>query len=90
MEAFKQRKQNSVKTTTKKKNVRTKIVCTENVENVYFSSQRKSIISTIYLCLSVLSNRISLSKLSVEVLERFALATHFMAKGNFVSCNKNS
>lgn len=41
-----------------------------------------------YLCFNVFSNLISLSKLSVDVFDRFAFATHFMAKNKFVACNE--
>lgn len=37
------------------------------------------------LCLSVFNSFISLTKLSVELFDRFALATHFMANDRFVS-----
>lgn len=51
----------------------------------YFSSHIKSTISTICVCFSVFNNLISLIKLSVDVFDKFTLATHFTAYDLFVS-----
>lgn len=51
----------------------------------HFSSHRKSLISTICLCLSVFNNFISLIKLSVDDFDKFTFATHFIATNCFVS-----
>lgn len=56
-------------------------VCARSPPNEinYFSSQRKSFISTICLCFSVFSSPISCSRFSVDDLDKFAFVTHLMA-----------